>query len=402
MQILYIAHRIPYPPDKGDKIRSFNEIKFLSKRHEVYLACLIDEDRDIEHVKALEKYCASVNAIKFDKRLAKIKSLFSLISNRPMSVSYFFLKALKSQIDQLLKTRRFDVIMVFSSSMAQYVSDVNDITKIIDFVDADSDKWRQYVKYSRFPFSTIYKIEATRLQDYEKEIIERFQHCIVATEKDAKLLKSSNSPNRLSVISNGVNFDYFFHRGDNYDPYTIVFVGAMDYFANVDGVLYFYKEIFPLIKEKIPEIEFYIVGSNPSREIQRLNNEPGVTVTGYVKDIRLYLSKASVCVVPLRIARGIQNKVLEAMAVGVPVVATPQALECIGAQPCVDLLMENEPDKFAKRVIEIIQNRKLQKVLSEQGRIFVEKRYNWEVNMRKLEKLLEDNTTQTSFPRTNN
>ncbi len=319
-----------------------------------------------------------------------------------MSVSYFFLKALKSQIDQLLKTRRFDVIMVFSSCMAQYVTGVNDIPKIIDFVDADSDKWRQYVKYSRFPFSTIYKIESKRLQDYEKEIIEKFQHSIVTTEKEAKLLKDINSPNKLSVISNGVDFDYFIPRLDHYEPYTIVFVGAMDYFANIDGVLYFYKDIFPLIKKKIPEIKFYIVGSNPSREIQRLNIECGITVTGYVKDIRSYLSKASVCVVPLRIARGIQNKILEAMAMGVPVVTTPQAFEGIEAQPCVDLLVEKEPAKFAERVVEIIQNKKLQKDLSRQGRTLVEKRYNWEVNMRKLEKLLEDNTTQTSFPRTNN
>ncbi len=395
MRILYIAHRIPFPPNKGDKIRSFNEIKYLSKRHEIHLACLIDNDKDVEHVKILEKYCSSVNAVKIDKRLAKMRSLLSLTSNRPFSLAYFFSRDLKRKIALLLNEHKFDLILVFSSSMAQYVIDSEGIARVMDFVDADSFKWLQYATYTKFPLSAIYKIESKRLGNYENEIIEGFRHCIVITEKELEVLKNNSNKDKLSVISNGVDLDYFFFRTDECDPNTIVFIGAMDYFANIDGVMYFYEEIYPYIRKQIPEVKFYIVGNNPSKEILKLNGLNGVIVTGFVKDIRPYISKAAVSVVPLRIARGIQNKVLEAMAMGVPLITTPQALEGIQAQTGRDVIMESKPEEFAKKVVEIIKDRKLQKLLSGNGRLLVEKKYNWDINMGKLENLLEESIKQS-------
>ena len=227
---------------------------------------------------------------------------------------------------------------------------------IMDFVDVDSDKWAQYSKYARFPMSWIYALEGRRLADYERNVAENFDHSIFVTEAEGKIFKGKNPHiQNISVISNGVDLDYFSpnylhqestidqrpsanERGSstiNQHPATInqppapdqppetsnqqpviVFTGAMDYFANIDGVVWFTKEILPLIKKEIPEIQFYIVGSNPTKEVLSLSSNNGVTVTGYVPDTREYLNKATVVVVPLRIARGIQNKILEAMAMG--------------------------------------------------------------------------------------
>ena len=229
----------------------------------------------------------------------------------------------------------------------------------MDFVDVDSDKWGQYSKHARFPMSWVYALEGRRLADYERKVAETFDHSIFVTEAEAKIFRNKNLHiKNITAISNGVDLDYFspaFSQRQatrnqqlassiqppetiNQQP-VIVFTGVMNYFANVDGVVWFTKEILPLIKKEIPEIRFYIVGSNPTKEVLSLALDSSVTVTGYVPDTREYLKMATVVAAPLRIARGIQNKVLEAMAMGIPVVATPQAFEGIEAEPGRDLIL---------------------------------------------------------------
>ena len=407
MRILYLVHRIPYPPNKGDKIRSFNEIKYLSKRHKIHLACLIDEDRDIGHIKTLEKYCSSVNAVKIDKKIAKLRSLFSLIRNRPLSVSYFFSKNLKRRIDQLLETQSFDAILVFSSSMAQYVINVKGIPKIMDFVDVDSDKWLQYSKYTRFPYSWLYQIEANRLAKYETNVAETFDHSIFVSEKEVELFKKQNPQIRnVTAISNGVDLEYFNPELNHSSQFIVrnnennqqqstciqkpilLFSGAMDYYANVDGVIWFCKDIFPGIKERFPTAQFYIVGSKPNKKIQRLMKNDGVVVTGFVEDIRQYYRKADLCVIPLRIARGIQNKILEAMAFDIPVVATPQAFAGIKALPERDLEIAEDSKEFITKSIHVLSNQKFKEFLTKNGKKVVRNYYNWATNLSYLESIL--------------
>ena len=452
MKILYIAHRIPYPPDKGDKIRSFNEIKYLSQRHEIHLACLADDPKDLKYEDDLKNYCKATNVILINPKLAKLKSSASLFSTKPLSVSYFYSRKLQQTVDQLLSTNHYDAIFCFSSPMAEYVfrswvlspqpivhgqktneyqpSTMDQQPKLImDFVDVDSDKWAQYSKYARFPKSWIYALEGRRLADYERNVAENFDHSIFVTEAEEKIFKDKN-PNiqNVCVISNGVDLDYFspnyLHQESTIDqrpsanergsstitqhPATInqqqssinqppasslqqpviVFTGAMDYYANVDGVVWFTKEILPLIKKQIPEIRFYIVGSNPTKEVLSLSDNNDVTVTGYVPDSREYLNKATVVVVPLRIARGIQNKILEAMAMGIPVVATPQAFEGIEAKPGRDLILGEDVEKVAEGVIKLIKKVSLRKSLGDNARRIIEKNYCWAKNLEKLDNIL--------------
>jgi len=436
MKILYLSHRIPYPPNKGDKIRSFNEIKYLSQRHEIHLACLADDPRDLKYENDLKHFCKSTNVVLIKSKTAKLKSGFYLFSKKPLSVPYFYSKKLQRTIDHLLMTIDFDVIFCFSSPMAEYVirskrlspqsivhsQATNDYrltnyrltnhrprTKLImDFVDVDSDKWTQYSKYAGFPKSWIYALEGRMLADYERNIAEAFDHSIFVTEAEKRIFQRKNPHiQNISVIPNGVDLDYFSPNfserqatrnkqpeTSNHQPETshqqpiIVFTGAMDYYANVDGVVWFAKEILPLIKKEIPAIQFYIVGSNPTKEVLSLSSNNGVSVTGYVPDTREYLRRATVVVVPLRIARGIQNKILEAMAMGLSVVATPQAFEGIQANPDRDLILGKDVKEIVEGVVKLIKEVPLRKSLGNNARRVIEKNYCWTKNLEKLNGIL--------------
>jgi len=256
--------------------------------------------------------------------------------------------------------------------------------------------------------SWVYALEGRRLADYEKKVAEVFDHSIFVTDSEVKIFKNKNPHiKNITAISNGVDLDYFSpnylqqestigqgqstidHRPTtiDYRP-TIVFTGAMNYFANVDGVVWFTKEILPLIRKEIPEIRFYIVGSNPTKEVLSLALNSSVTVTGYVPDTREYLNKATVVVVPLRIARGIQNKILEAMAMGIAVVATPQAFEGIEAKPGRDLVLGENAEEIAEGVIGLIKEGSLRKSIGDNARRIVEKNYCWAKNLEKLNSIL--------------
>jgi glycosyltransferase involved in cell wall biosynthesis len=286
----------------------------------------------------------------------------------------------------------------------------------------------------KWPLSWIYALESKRLAAYEKRIAEIFDHCIFVTGAEVKVFKGRNPYiENISVITNGVDLDYFspsfsgssithlqsndLHSTVNDQNSTIdisnstlntqysilhsqsptpnpqtpmlVFTGAMDYYANIDGVIWFVKEIFPLIKEKVPEVEFYVVGSKPTREVIRLGNYNGIKVTGYVPDTREYFHKANAVVVPLRIAQGIQNKILEPMAMGIPVVATPIAFQGIEATKDRDLIVEGEAEKFANAVIKLLGNVHIRKQFSGNARRTIENNYNWIKNLAKFDSILE-------------
>ena len=400
--ILFIAHRIPYPPNKGDKIRSYNELKYLARRHNVDLLCLADEPGDLKYKTELSKICRRVEVFPLHKQKAKIKGLFSLLCGGTVSVGYFHRRVMQQKVDRWLQEKKYDAIFCFSSTMAEYVfrskvfstlSRSHQPKLIMDFCDVDSDKWLQYAAEASFPMNYIYRFENRRLADYERRVYEAFDHALLISAAEANLFrKICREHGKISVIPNGVDYEYFDPRkgepGDRDKTTKLVFTGAMDYHANVDGVVWFCKDIWPQLKQEFPALTFYIVGSNPTVEVRELAKIDGITVTGFVDDIRDYYNLADICVVPLRLARGVQNKVLEAMAMGKAVVTTSKANDGIQATDGEQLRVADTAEEFTQVVRVLLKDSKSRAVLGKNAREFVVARYDWKTNLEKFEKLL--------------
>ncbi|MBW1793375.1 MAG: TIGR03087 family PEP-CTERM/XrtA system glycosyltransferase [Deltaproteobacteria bacterium] len=414
MKILYLAHRIPYPPNKGDKIRSFNEIKYLSSSHEIHLACLADNPADLKHANDLNQYCKKVYVAPLNKTIAKAKSLTSLFHDRPLSVAYFYSNSLQTVINQWLSGNSYDAIICFSSPMAEYLLRSPTLRYrfslrhvpypmrhaprlIMDFCDLDSDKWLQYSQRSRFPLNLVYRVEHKRLFKYEKRINQLFNHSVFVSRNEADLFsRLSPEAKNISVIPNGVDYNHFSPQASGLEPLALsrktpvlLFTGAMDYHANIEGVTWFSDSIFPRVKKEVRAAQFYIVGSNPHPRVKSLDNGAGIMVTGFVQDTRPYYQAAGVCVIPLRLARGVQNKVLEAMAMGKAVVTTSKAIEGIQALREEHVLVANNPEDFSGAVLMLLNHEARRNRLGAMAREFVMKNHHWPTNMKKLEALLQ-------------
>lgn len=331
MKILFIAHRVPYPPNKGEKLRAFWELRELSKRHTIDLFCFYDDDRDVAPANELSRYCRLRYMEKLPFVESRLRALSGLLQGQPFSVAFFQSARMRKEIEAAIRSERYDRIVVFSSSMAQYAGASDAIPKVLDMVDVDSDKWAQYAKRSPWPWSWLWRKEAYLLGKYEGVLTKTFDSTIVCTEAEAQLLRSRASVGNIRVLENLVDATLYVRPKEplpddvrRLQPY-VIFSGSMDYRPNIDAVQYFCREAFPAIRAKMPEIRFVIAGRNPARSIVGLRREPGIEVTGGVADMRPYLWGASMAVVPLRIARGIQNKILEAIASGTAVVSSSLA-----------------------------------------------------------------------------
>lgn len=395
MRILFLAHRIPYPPNKGDKIRSYNILQYLMKHHEVYLGCLIDETTDIQYIKPLQSQVKEFVFETIHPKLKKICCLHGIFQKKSISVCYFYSSGLQKKIDDLLDRIDFDVLFCFSSPMAEYYFRSNHknrstkhLIRIMDLIDVDSYKWTQYAEKSTGLKRSIYRYEARHLLQYEHRIAETFDQSLVVSEQEKNIFLQGLAATNLTVVTNGVDLGFFnLYRSQRQQAQKpmLVFTGVMDYWPNIEGVQWFVERIFPRIRAAAPDTTFYIVGSRPTTEIRRLEQIEGIVVTGFVEDVRDYLVMADVCVVPLRIARGIQNKILEAMAMGKPVVTTSQAFEGINAVSGEEIVSADSEDMFAAAVIDLLQDTQKAESMGAKARQCVETHYSWDRNLSVLD-----------------
>lgn len=392
-KILYLVHRIPYPPNKGDKIRSYHILKELNKHFKVYLGSFIDDINDRQYKSILEQQCEECFFQEIDPKFAKIKSLRGLLSGEALSVPYYTSDKFQSWVDGIIQREKIDGILIFSSTMAQFVLKYSqDYRCVVDFVDIDSDKWTQYAKHQKWPFSWIYQREGKKLFLYEKQISHQVYKSLFVSEFEAKMYADKIGYHRgIDFMNNGVDSDFFSpqHQLDN--PYKndkiLVFTGAMDYWANVDAVTWFAQEIFPSILQKQPKAEFYIVGARPTEAVLKLNDHAGITVTGSVEDIRPYLLYAHTSVAPLRIARGIQNKVLEAFSMGKYVIASQAAMDGIN----ISAEIFYNVAQSAEEMIECCLKRLEQKSQYEEAaREFILQNYHWDKSLHGLQQWFEE------------
>lgn len=386
MRILFLAHRVPYPPDKGDRIRSYNIIKLLAKTHAVFLIGATHDPVHPDSYSVLRRYCKAVDIFKIDPWLSRLRAAFGLFSNVPLTLPLFYSGKLAQAVKTRLAQNAIDLVYIYSSPMAQYALTNDKIPKLMDFIDVDSQKWFEYAEKSRQPLKSLYYREGMTLRSFERKVAVLCKEAIFAAEREARLFRDIAPTVSCRLIPNGVHL--------NADVSTpchgnrLVFAGAMDYLPNVDAMLYFTHQIFPLVQESVPDVELFIVGGNPSNQIRELKRFKNIVVTGYVEAIEPYMRGASVSVAPLRIARGTQQKILEAMALGVPVIATSVALGGIEAQPGKDALVADNPRLFAQKIVSVLKDPILHSSLRENALALVRNKYSWEHSRRSLEEAI--------------
>ena len=395
-ELLFIVHRIPYPPNKGDKIRSFHILKYLAKRFQVHLAAFVDDPHDWQFEGNIKALCAETKLLPLYPLSAKLRSLNGIISGEALSIPYYYNAEMANWIERITKERPLCGVLVFSSAMSQYVEKFDSLNRIIDFVDVDSDKWRQYADKKPWPFSWIYRREARCLLAHDRRIAGKFNYSLFVSEDEAKLFRrfAPESSGKVFPMDNGVDTEYFDGMAEYNNPYPmdseiLIFTGAMDYWANIDAVIWMAKQVFPEILRIRPRAKFYIVGSRPTVEVKALEKYENVVVTGAVEDIRPYLAHAHLALAPLRIARGVQNKVLEAMAMGKPVVASSFAMEGIKLDKLLDLKVADSVDEWAHCIFDVLSS-SVSPFYSHLNRSFMMDRYSWERNLSLLDGMWEE------------
>lgn len=392
--LLYLTHRIPFPPNKGDKIRSYHLLKHLSQHYHVHLGTFVDDSNDWQYIDQVKSFCHVSYFAKLNPLVSRICGLTGLLTGGPLTISIYRDMQLQMWVNTQIETKSINKIVVFSAAMAQYVRHARAMRRIIDFVDIDSDKWKQYADKKTWPVSWIYHRESRELLKYEKKITEEFDRVTFVSEKESELFKKCmpEAVNKITYFNNGVDTEFYAPHNNLLNPYPenksiLVFTGAMDYWANVDAVDWFVKNVFSEIRRHFPDIEFYIVGSKPTKEVKRLAEISGVTVTGFVDDIRPYLLHATLAVAPLRIARGIQNKVLEAMAMGKTVVASPEAKEGIAADDGHELFVADGAKQFIEQIVGLLKNKDHEYYgRAARSRILID--YSWESSLSQVDALL--------------
>jgi sugar transferase (PEP-CTERM/EpsH1 system associated) len=389
VRILYVCHRFPYPPKRGGKIRPFNMIRHLAQSHEVVVCSLARSREEAEEGAGIAPHCAEFHVATVDDRMQTLRMIATLPTPITASAAYFHSTRLARTIRKLLGERRFDLIFVHCSSVAHYVAHVRDVPKILDFGDMDSQKWFEYANYKPFPLSLGYRWEGWRLQAEERRLARKFDFCTATTRAEWETLTSYGVDTPSDWFPNGVDAQVFTPSPEPYDPDAICFIGRMDYYPNQHGMFWFCERVLPLLRERRPGVKLAIVGADPPPAVRKLGELPGVTVTGSVPKVQPYATRSALTVAPLAIARGTQNKILEAMAMGVPVVASRVAAGGVDAVAGEHLLVADTPEQYRDAILRVLEDPAERARLAVAGRARVLSHHAWSSSMKRLDAIID-------------
>ena len=394
--LLFLVHRLPYPPNKGDKVRSYHLLRHLCRQHRVFLGTFLDDPDDAQHVPAVQAMCADSCVLPLRPRWAKLRSLLGLLLGDALTLRYYQDETLHRWVAELVKNHAIDAVVVFSSSMAPYALRQPQLPMLADLVDVDSAKWAEYAVRHPWPMSWLYRREGRQLLGYERAVVAAAQHAYLVTDKEVALFEqlAPECRGRVRSMGNGVDADQFKPDDARPSPFLVaeqalVFTGAMDYWPNVDAVQWFVAEVLPLLRIGRPGLRLFIVGRSPTAEVRALACA-SVVVTGTVPDVRPYLQHAAVVVAPLRLARGVQNKVLEAMAMACPVVAATHCVEAIEARSGVECLSAGPAPEFVEHIECLLANPGRARAMGAAARACVLGRFSWSAQLAQLDVALLD------------
>lgn len=382
MRILFITPRFPYPPIKGDRVRPYNFIKELSRRHTVDLCSFYENKSELSAIGEMKKYCNKIEVISLNPWQSYANLLKTATNFKPLQVNYYYSLAMMKKIKEMISIYPYDIIHVVLQRMMEYVKEVYADKIVLDQIDALSlNMQRRAFTEKNLLKKALFYLEYASMKKYER-VQKKYAACIITSEKDKQALKNDS----INVIPNGVDIDYFSPTQTSKDI-DLIFTGNMKYFPNIDSVLYLCSKILPKILLLYPSLKLYIVGVNPVSEVQKLADNKNIFVTGFVDDIRRYLNRTKVFVAPLRSGSGIQNKILEAMACGLPVVSTSYGNAGIKAKDNEHLIVADTPDLFAKKTVELLGNNSLRKMFGTHARSYMEQEFSWSNKTQDLERI---------------
>ena len=386
MRILFLTQRVPWPANRGAKITSWRLIERMARKHEVVCFTFANDEEERAGAEEMNRKGIETIAYPLNQRAAKLRSLPLLLTSQPLTLGVFGSKAMQAEV--LKRGAQADLAYAYSSSMCAFLEPL-EIPCVMHFAELDSDKWKQYSERESFPMSWVYGREYRTLRAVEKRLAAAGAENVLCTTLEKEIFDREIPGNSSMVLRNGIDLEYYRPSPDTVEPGHIVFTGVMDYLPNVDGCVWFVNEVLPRLREQFPEVRFTIIGADPNAEVLALANQPGVEVTGFVDDTRDYLKKGAITVAPLRIARGIQNKVLEAMAMGHPVVGTVCATQGVEGQDGRDYIVADTADALVEATARLLANPQEAAELGRRGRAFVESRYDWDVVFDPLDELIE-------------
>ena len=391
MRILFLSQRVPYPPNRGDKITTWRLIERMARTHEVRVVAFAHDEKDVEAARQLEDKGFPTTAIPLHALRSRIRSLPLLLTRRPLTLGVFGSAEVQRTVNRELKEA--DLAYAYSSSMGAFFLH-HDVPRIMHFAELDSDKWRQYAGRAKPPMKWVYARECKTLFRFETELAHSVDDNVFCTPLEEEIFRKWIPGAPSSVLRNGVDLEGHQPAPELAEPGHLVFVGVMDYYPNVDGCIWFAHEILPRIRERQPGVRLSIVGAHPTPDVERLAELPGVQVTGFVDDPKDYLRRAAISVAPLRIARGIQNKVLEAMAMGLPVVGTTSATQGVAGEHGRDYLVADDEQAQVDAICGLLTDSDRARSLGRAARTFVEENYDWEVTLAPLDRMLEKHGKQ--------
>jgi sugar transferase (PEP-CTERM/EpsH1 system associated) len=392
MKILLVAPRFPYPTRTGDTLTVFNLLKYFSQRHTIDLVSCSDQPLPAEHRAAVTPYCRNLRTV----RISSLRSFFngarSVLGRKPLQAAWFHSPKVALAIDELVSECDYDVLYAHTVRAARYLIDKRTPTPALRVLAMQISMQLNYQRLARYERNPLYRLafkhEAARLGSFERELIEHFDRTLVISDIDRAAISDQPS-DRFFECPHGVTLDDEPASDEAREANSIVFSGNMNYRPNVDAAIFFYREIFPRVRSRFPEAVFTIVGANPDASIRALARDTGVRVTGEVESIYPWLRRSAVGIDPLRAGAGLQNKVLEGMACGLPMVVTPVANEGIRATPETHLLAGEGATAFADQVIRLLEDEQLRGRLGASGRRFIEENWSWDIHFRRLEQMFE-------------
>jgi sugar transferase (PEP-CTERM/EpsH1 system associated) len=391
MNILFIANRFPYPPYRGDKLKIYNIARRLKARgHTLYLITFIQDKKDYKYIRELEKVFEKTEFVYLPKKKSLTNILKNVFSGDPLQVLYFRSKELKEKVNRFISENSIDIIHTQHLRMAQYAADIKSIPRILDLPDAYSMYWQRRYRLKKSPFSKLFAyIEYKKILNYE-DILKKFNLSLVCSEEDKQYLKKTRGINNIEILPNGVDTDEFARNGTGYDiDNRIIFTGNMSYSPNIDAVLYFVNEIFPGLLHKFPNLKLYIAGQSPGSKIKELESE-NIVVTGFVKDLSREYELSTVAVSPVRYGAGTLNKVLEPMAMGVPVVMSKVGFEGLEIRSGEGAVIAETKDDFIREISRLLSSKEARTEVGQKGLEIVRARFSWDAVVTRLEGYMKD------------